>query len=146
MGEWGSEERRTKSKRSHLSSSATDCLISGDCFPRSHVSWPQESQPRRGEEVKESVHQHPSPDGQHFSLWGFNSPASPGCTRWGPLEVTWHPRPQHQPGNAKLRGERHTVQIWAQAIQGCTWTRPAEVHAELITRVLGTDVGEAGGD
>lgn len=77
------EERRAKS-RSHLSSPATNCLVSGDCFPRSHVSWPQESQSQRGEEVKESVHQYTSLDGQHFSLCGINSPASSRCMHWGP--------------------------------------------------------------
>ena len=36
------------------------------------------------EEVKESVHQYTSLDGQHFSLCGINSPASSRCMHWGP--------------------------------------------------------------
>ena len=106
-----SEERRAKS-RSHLFSPATHCLISGDCFPRSHVSWPLESQSQRGEEVKQSVHQHTSLDGQQFSLCGINSPASPHCRHWGPERPRGIPGLSINPGvsSKETRGPQYRAE------------------------------------
>ena len=43
------------------------------------------------------------------------------------------------------RPEAHNTEL-SQAIQGGTWMKPREVHAELITNGAGTDASEAGGD
>ena len=43
------------------------------------------------------------------------------------------------------RQEAHNTEL-SQSIQGGTWMKPREVHADLITNGAGTDAGETGGN